>query len=46
MAAVRYHAGRFPPDDRLGWCRFFLEAVRVQAEDNLTKARSVFDAHL
>ena len=29
-------------DDWTGWCRFFLEAVRVQAEDNLTKARGIF----
>ena len=29
-------------DDWTGWCRFFLDAVRVQAEDNLTKARGIF----
>ena len=28
-------------DDWTGWCRFFLEAVRRQAEDNLTKAREI-----
>ena len=28
-------------DDWTGWCRFFLEAVRVQAEDNLTKAKDI-----
>ena len=26
-----------------GWCQFFLEAVRVQAEDNLVKARGILD---
>lgn len=28
-------------NDWTGWCRFFLEAVRAQAEDNLTKAQEV-----
>jgi len=28
-------------DDWTGWCRFFLEAVRVQAEDNLAKAEAI-----
>ena len=28
-------------DDWTGWCRFFLEAVRVQAEDNLAKAQGI-----
>ncbi len=28
-------------DDWTGWCRFFLEAVRAQAEDNLTKTRAI-----
>ena len=28
-------------DDWTGWCRFFLEAVRMQAEDNLTKAKGI-----
>lgn len=28
-------------DDWTGWCRFFLEAIRVQAEDNLAKTRAV-----
>ena len=32
-------------DDWTGWCRFFLEAVRVQAEDNLTKAQSIIDLY-
>jgi Fic family protein len=28
-------------DDWTGWCRFFLEAVQAQAEDNLAKARAI-----
>jgi Fic family protein len=28
-------------DDWTGWCRFFLDAVRVQAEDNLAKTRAI-----
>ena len=32
-------------DDWTGWCRFFLEAVRTQAEDNLTKAKSILDLY-
>lgn len=28
-----------------GWCRFFLEAVRTQAEDNLTKAKAILDLY-
>ena len=32
-------------DDWTGWCRFFLEAVRSQAEDNLTKAQGIFDLY-
>ncbi len=32
-------------DDWTGWCRFFLEAVRAQAEDNLTKARAILDLY-
>ena len=28
-------------DDWTGWCRFFLEAVRSQAEDNLSKAQAI-----
>ena len=27
------------------WCGFFLEAVRVQAEENLTKARGILDLY-
>ncbi len=32
-------------DDWTGWCRFFLGAVRVQAEENLTKARGILDLY-
>lgn len=32
-------------DDWTGWCRFFLEAVRAQAEDNLAKARAILDLY-
>lgn len=28
-------------DDWTGWCRFFLQAVRAQAEDNIVKAREI-----
>lgn len=28
-------------DDWTGWCRFFLEAVKVQAEENLAKTRDI-----
>ena len=28
-------------DDWTGWCRFFLEAVRIQVEDNLEKAQAI-----
>lgn len=28
-------------DDWTGWCRFFLAAVRVQAEENLAKTRNI-----
>ena len=87
MAAVYYHLGRFPPDERLdwpklvpfigpvtaavarydgmlaaipnpsvllavscdddwtGWCRFFLQAVQAQAEDNLTRAQGIIDLY-
>jgi Fic family protein len=39
-----YYAGLLAvsrDDDWTGWCRFFLEAVRAQAEDNLAKARAI-----
>ncbi len=32
-------------DDWTGWCRFFLDAVRVQAEDNWTKARGILSLY-
>ena len=32
-------------DDWTGWCKFFLEAVRVQAEDNIRKAQAIFDLY-
>ena len=32
-------------DDWTGWCRFFLEAVRLQAEDNLTKAKGIISLY-
>ncbi len=28
-------------DDWTGWCRFFLEAIRTQAEDDLAKAQAI-----
>ena len=32
-------------DDWTGWCRFFLEAVRLQAEDNLIKAKGIISLY-
>ncbi|MDF1552467.1 MAG: Fic/DOC family N-terminal domain-containing protein [Deferrisomatales bacterium] len=32
-------------DDWTGWCRFFLEAVRAQAEDNLAKTKAILDLY-
>ena len=32
-------------DDWTGWCRFFLEAMKVQAEDNLRKAEGIIDLY-
>ena len=32
-------------DDWTGWCRFFLEAVRAQAEENLTRARKILSLY-
>lgn len=32
-------------DDWTGWCRFFLEAVQAQAEDNLEKAQGILDLY-
>ena len=31
--------------DWTGWCRFFLEGVRAQAEDNLNKARAMLELY-
>ncbi len=28
-----------------GWCRFFLNAVRIQSEDNLTKAQGIIELY-
>ena len=32
-------------DDWTGWCRFFLEGARAQAEDNLAKTRAILDLY-
>ncbi len=32
-------------NDWTGWCRFFLEAMRAQAEDNLKKAEGIIDLY-
>ena len=32
-------------EDWTGWCRFFLDGVKVQAEDNLAKARAILDLY-
>ena len=32
-------------DDWTGWCCFFLQAVRAQAEDNITKAREILNLY-
>ncbi|MDB5864375.1 MAG: Fic family protein [Betaproteobacteria bacterium] len=32
-------------DDWTGWCRFFLEGVRVQAEENQRKAKAILDLY-
>ncbi len=31
--------------DWTGWCAFFLEAVKIQAEENLAKARAILDLY-
>lgn len=31
--------------DWTGWCRFFLEAVQVQAEENLSRAQAILDLY-
>ena len=35
----------FRDADWVPWCRYFLEALRVQAEENLAKAQKVFDLY-
>lgn len=43
-----YYDGLFgvsPDDDWTGWCGFFLEAVRSQAEDNLSRARAILELY-
>ena len=32
-------------DDWTEWCRFFLQAVQAQAQDNLTKAKAILDLY-
>ena len=32
-------------DDWTGWCRFFLQGVRAQAEENLVKAQGIMDLY-
>jgi len=32
-------------DDWTGWCRFFLQAVQAQAEENLAKAQAIVDLY-
>jgi Fic family protein len=32
-------------DDWTGWCRFFLQAVQTQAEDNLTRTKAILDLY-
>jgi Fic family protein len=32
-------------DDWTGWCRFFLQAVQIQAEDNLKKAQGILSLY-
>lgn len=32
-------------DDWTGWCRFFLEAVQTQAEENLARTRAILDLY-
>ena len=35
----------FRDGDWVPWCRYFLEALRVQAEENLAKAQEIFDLY-
>lgn len=32
-------------DDWTGWCRFFIEAVKVQAEENLVRTQAILSLH-
>ena len=32
-------------NDWSGWCRFFIEAVRAQAEENLARTRAILELH-
>ena len=32
-------------DDWTGWCRFFLQAVQAQAEDNLARTQGIIDLY-
>ena len=32
-------------DDWTGWCRFFLQAVQAQAEDNLSRTQGIIDLY-
>ena len=32
-------------DDWTGWCRFFLQALQAQAEDNLARAQGILDLY-
>jgi Fic family protein len=32
-------------NDWAGWCRFLLEAIRAQAEDNLARARAILELY-
>ena len=43
-----YHDGLlaiFRDGDWTTWCRYFLEALRVQAEDNLAKAQEIYELY-
>ena len=45
---VPYHDALMPifrDGDWIPWCRYFLEALRVQAEENLAKAKEIFDLY-
>ena len=43
-----YYAGLLAiarDDDWTGWCRFFLQAVQAQAEDNLSRTQGIIDLY-